>query len=143
MFRDLRDKDGPPQPLRHPLVVPLTVTASHSPGGHSVRAQCTLSTVGDGCPSVSQTWFKAPYLTCLSPLPARCAPRQLLGLPGASGLCCGPPLCSYPPHSCHLRTCAQGLVTQQHYLQCSQGLCHLCEYLVCVGAEGVSLLRIT
>lgn len=89
-----------------------------------------------GCPSVSQTWFKAPYLTCLSPPPARCAPGQLLGLPGASGLCCGSPLCSHPPHSCHLRTCAQGLVTQQHHLQCSQGLCHLCEYLVCVGQRG-------
>lgn len=34
VFRDLRDQDGPPQPLRHPPVVPLPVTPRHPPGGH-------------------------------------------------------------------------------------------------------------
>lgn len=89
-----------------------------------------------GCPRLSQACTEAPQLTYLSPSPARCAPRQLLGLPGASGLCCGPPLCPHPPHSCHLRACAQGLVPQQHHLQCSQGLRHLCEYLLRVGIKG-------
>ena len=87
--------------------------------------------------SVSHRWIRGPVLTCLPPPPARCAPRQLLGLPGAPGLCSGPPLCSNPTYSRYLRARAQGLVTQQHYLQCSQGLRHLCEYLIFSGLCGV------
>lgn len=111
-------------------MVPLPVTSGHSAGGNSEHS-------GGWPVSVSHSWIRGPVLTCLPPPPARCAPRQLLGLPGAPGLRSGPPLCSYPPHSCHLRACAQGLVTQQHYLQCSQGLCHLCEYLIFIGVCGV------
>lgn len=103
-----------------------------APGGGSRVLRSLLCSWAAVPPQVRQSCTRGgsvprPALT-RSSLPARCAPRQLLGLPGAPGLCRGPPFCPHPPHGCHLRACAQVLVTQQHHLQCPQGLCCLCEY---------------
>ena len=62
MLRDLRDQDGPPQPLRHPPVVPLPVSPSHSPGG-ALSAPCRLC----GCPTLGHKELRsgqAVFATC-------------------------------------------------------------------------------
>lgn len=68
VLRDLRDQDGPPQPLWHPPVVPLAVAPSHSPGRHPARAARAMSTRSRLCNQVSgscaQGGLSSPRALC-------------------------------------------------------------------------------